>query len=620
MTNTSGHQFSRRVAVFGGGPAGLTAAHELAERGFQVDLYERLGVLGGKCRTYGVPNTGTDGRKDLPGEIGAHFVLSWYQNLGETMQRIPTSAGRSVMDNWTTGQAGVAGRVICGSADLQFPIPSIDNIRAGAFSPRVLLKMTTGLVKTMGNFTPYDAAHIASKLLALFTSGPQRQWGQLEHQTFNEFMRTDRLSANGKLVEFMPTFSGTSRGDRMNARVMGRIMQEFYSGGLKRRYGPGLRRYVSATDGPLNEMWIDPWARHVQNLGARIHTGQAVSRLSYDGGRLTGATVVDADGTESRVEADYYVLAVPFERAATLLTDEMVAADPALGRVKDLEGIWTSGLMLYLTEPLPELSVASMSFGPKRRSGVDEPFWELAPINWTRTWSWGDDFDQHYGDGMAVTYLPIEVGSSSWTDFPGKLYGKPMRECTEDEIQAEVLDLLRRTYPDGHRIFADSRIHSFRLTDGIRRQGDRWVNDNAVCFAPSPGCWENQPEVQTNIPNLFLAGGHVRSTTGWDNMDAANQTGKQAAAAIIAAAGVNAPAIPVAEWSTPLELKPFMAVDDLLYRMGRPNAFDIVAPSRPKRGSIVTAETRNETAPSWTEWVAGATESGTQAARTEEAI
>jgi glycine/D-amino acid oxidase-like deaminating enzyme len=32
------------VAVFGGGVAGLSAAHELAERGFQVHVYERKPV------------------------------------------------------------------------------------------------------------------------------------------------------------------------------------------------------------------------------------------------------------------------------------------------------------------------------------------------------------------------------------------------------------------------------------------------------------------------------------------------------------------------------------------------------------------------------------------------
>ena len=48
----------RSVAVFGAGVAGLTAAHELAERGYAVTVYERK-ALGGKARSIPVPNTGT---------------------------------------------------------------------------------------------------------------------------------------------------------------------------------------------------------------------------------------------------------------------------------------------------------------------------------------------------------------------------------------------------------------------------------------------------------------------------------------------------------------------------------------------------------------------------------
>jgi len=39
------------VAILGGGVAGLSAAHELAERGFSVDVYERKPVFGGKARS-----------------------------------------------------------------------------------------------------------------------------------------------------------------------------------------------------------------------------------------------------------------------------------------------------------------------------------------------------------------------------------------------------------------------------------------------------------------------------------------------------------------------------------------------------------------------------------------
>ena len=44
-----------RIAVVGGGPAGLTAAFDLAERGFPVTIYEGKDRLGGMLR-YGIPN------------------------------------------------------------------------------------------------------------------------------------------------------------------------------------------------------------------------------------------------------------------------------------------------------------------------------------------------------------------------------------------------------------------------------------------------------------------------------------------------------------------------------------------------------------------------------------
>ena len=47
----------QKVAVLGGGMAGLAAAHELAERGFSVTVYERR-ALGGKARSMPVPGTG----------------------------------------------------------------------------------------------------------------------------------------------------------------------------------------------------------------------------------------------------------------------------------------------------------------------------------------------------------------------------------------------------------------------------------------------------------------------------------------------------------------------------------------------------------------------------------
>ncbi|MDP2233331.1 MAG: NAD(P)-binding protein, partial [Actinomycetota bacterium] len=44
-----------RIAIVGGGPAGLTAAHDLAALGLSVSIYEDKPLLGGMLR-YGIPN------------------------------------------------------------------------------------------------------------------------------------------------------------------------------------------------------------------------------------------------------------------------------------------------------------------------------------------------------------------------------------------------------------------------------------------------------------------------------------------------------------------------------------------------------------------------------------
>src|SRR5438309_7176324 len=87
------------VAVFGGGFAGLTAAHELAERGFDVSLYERR-AWGGKARSTEVPGSASDGRKPLPGEHSFRSWFGFYQNTIDTFRKIPFGSNpNGVFDN-----------------------------------------------------------------------------------------------------------------------------------------------------------------------------------------------------------------------------------------------------------------------------------------------------------------------------------------------------------------------------------------------------------------------------------------------------------------------------------------------------------------------------------------
>lgn len=90
---------SGNVAILGGGVGGLSAAHELVERGFTVSVFERNNVFGGKARSIYVPDSGTGGHIDLPGEHGFRFFPAFYKHLPDTLMRIPFAGNVSVYNN-----------------------------------------------------------------------------------------------------------------------------------------------------------------------------------------------------------------------------------------------------------------------------------------------------------------------------------------------------------------------------------------------------------------------------------------------------------------------------------------------------------------------------------------
>ncbi len=63
---------STRVVILGGGVAGMSAAHELVERGFEVIVLERGDLAGGKARSIPVVDDGegTSGHQLASGAVG----------------------------------------------------------------------------------------------------------------------------------------------------------------------------------------------------------------------------------------------------------------------------------------------------------------------------------------------------------------------------------------------------------------------------------------------------------------------------------------------------------------------------------------------------------------------
>src|SRR4051794_34165588 len=173
----------QRVAVFGGGVGGLSAAHELAERGFEVHVYERK-VLGGKARSISVPNSEVGGRLPLPGEHGFRFFPGFYKHVTDTMRRTPYGAHGSTYDN-----LNVATRILLARAGQS-------EITWVARCPTTLEELRVFLLEL---FTPLgvpldELSFFVTCLLMVAASCPERRLEQYENITWWDFIAAPRMS------------------------------------------------------------------------------------------------------------------------------------------------------------------------------------------------------------------------------------------------------------------------------------------------------------------------------------------------------------------------------------------------------------------------------------------
>lgn len=86
----------KNVAVIGGGIAGISAAINLAERGFKVDLYEKNEYLGGKLGAWKFQSNG----EELEVEHGFHAFFRQYYNLRDFMQRLDIYKNLITIDDY----------------------------------------------------------------------------------------------------------------------------------------------------------------------------------------------------------------------------------------------------------------------------------------------------------------------------------------------------------------------------------------------------------------------------------------------------------------------------------------------------------------------------------------
>ncbi|MDX2009850.1 MAG: phytoene desaturase family protein [Myxococcaceae bacterium] len=308
-----------RAIVIGAGVGGLTAAMKLAHQGWQVDLYEKLDVPGGRC-----------GRVEAGG-------FTW--DLGPTIMLMPfvfeqafASVGRKLSDYLELKRCDPNYRItfrddstITLTSELTRMRDELERLEPGSFE-RYLRFLARGRDRHDTSLERFVTKH--------FDSLPQ-------FLTPANLPHIFRIGAHQKL------FSQVSKSFRDERLRQTMSFQTMYLG-VSPYEAPAvfsLLPYTELAVGiwyPMGGMGAIPRAleKVCRELGVTLHYQKPVSRIVVEQGRATG--VAFADGSVEK--ADVVVCNADYPWAAKHLIDQQVSSRPELERKR----YTSSGYMLYL--------------------------------------------------------------------------------------------------------------------------------------------------------------------------------------------------------------------------------------------------------------------------------
>lgn len=371
------------VAIIGGGVAGLSAAHELIKRGFKVHVYERRAYFGGKAASYRVspPGARHATQDDPPGEHGFRFFPGWYRHLFATMAEIPYRRketlyqGATVADNLVDVRINRLAWLNRPSVDLPLQIP----------------RSATEAVTATQFFAAFRELGLAAgevtlffrKLLEVAAMPEAARVDRLEKISWWEFLECDDPARSQAYRDFIRATTRTmvaAKAEEASAYTIGRV--------AVRTFLDTLSSVDRVLNGPTNEVWIDPWVRHLRAEGVVFHEGMELDAIQFDAQRrrvkrLLVEPVVVADGRRLRGMIERW------------------AAEPG-----QIDGDSFKDLMGLMADLSDEERVRNMPPGAVANL---QPALRLAQERLAEAWAPLNEARQRLGDGAQVVRILAEA-------------------------------------------------------------------------------------------------------------------------------------------------------------------------------------------------------------------
>ncbi len=322
----------KRVAVVGGGIAGLTCALRLAQRKYKVTLYEKSPMLGG--------NLSSKQANGFYYDVYPHLFCDWYENFWRILRedlKIQQSENFELR---------------MGVKVLHRNIPTTDPIYQDLKNPSSLLAICEDL--RSGVLSPSDMFLVGFTLLDL-ASQSFKQSGPLERQTVNGFMYSRGYATEEcvNLHDMILMEIWSIHGSDTSA--------DAYRDFVKHCLGfPYSRPFALLLRGSLEQKLIGPWRERLVIEGCKIEQGIEVTEAELEGERVRLTLREVATEKDHKERYDNVVMAVPAPELAKLVMkgtmgERIVDRLPELSQLRQLRTARIPVVNLYFKEKLPNI-------------------------------------------------------------------------------------------------------------------------------------------------------------------------------------------------------------------------------------------------------------------------
>ena len=473
-----------RVAIVGAGLAGLTTAVELADAGWEVEIFESRPFVGGKVGSW----VDADGNHV---EMGLHVFFGCYYQLFELMNKVGALSNLRLKEHTHTfiNKQGRTGKL-----DFRFLTGAPFNGLKAFFTTSQL-----SLSDKVQNAIALGTSPIVRGLVDF--DGAMKIIRELDSISFADWFRSHGGS-DGSIKRMWNPIAyalGFIDCENISARCMLTIFQLFAA-----RTEASVLRML---EGSPYEYLHKPILEYLEAHGAKIHTRHRVRSILFaEEGvdtRVTGLVVAKGE-TQETITADAYVCACDVPGIQRLL--------PQAWRK------WSDFDNIYKLDAVPVATVQLRFDGWVTELQNDGERQQLTHAAGIDNLLYTPDADFSCFADLALTspgsfYREGQGSLLQLVLTPGDPFIKESNEAIADRVLGQV-----------HELFPSSR--QLNMT---------WYNVVKLAqslYREAPGMDRYRPPQKTPVANFFLAGSYTQQDY-IDSMEGATISGRHAAKAIL---------------------------------------------------------------------------------------